>query len=59
MELRICGPFALDLALFVGVSVPLGSGTDIQVAWTDNKSVSLTVGEDGTCPLTCGLCLLC
>lgn len=45
--LRICGPFALDLALSVGVLVPLGPGTDIQVGWTDSKSVSVTVAEDG------------
>lgn len=43
MELGICGPFALHLSFFLGVSIPLRPGTDSQVGWTDGKSVSLTV----------------
>lgn len=60
MGLEISGPFALDLTFFIGFSVPLGPGTDIQMGWTKSESGSLTIGgEDGSFPLTCGLCLLC
>jgi hypothetical protein len=47
MELRIYGPFALDLAFFLTVSDSLGPGTYIQVEWTDNRSVSFHILGQG------------
>lgn len=66
MELRICGLFALDLALCIGVSVPLGLGTDtrwdgltasqfheqlVRMNVSANLwSLSLMLGEPQVCP---------